>query len=280
MNTRLLRLLLALAWIALSLPAHGVYSCSVSSPGIFTATALTTRIAVQSSAMIECTKDAADPATMNYTLGANNGQNPQGQNNRATLGTNTIFYDLYKDGNCASNWKSTGGNTFSGSLTFQSTTSGSWDLTYWVCIPAASPLPPAGTYTDTVTTTLSYGPNPQLSAGNTFPVNIATPWNCALSSPPGEVAFGSYVAFGGALATSTSFGVTCSNYLPYTMSLSAAGGSIAGLNYTLWLSATSATGSGVPQTYVINGDMAAGQAGTCGTGTCSGSQSHTLTITY
>jgi hypothetical protein len=36
----------------------------------------------------------------------------------------------------------------------------------------------------------------------------------------------------------------------------------------------------VAQTFSINGSIAAGQAGTCATGSCSGSDTRTLTITY
>jgi hypothetical protein len=36
----------------------------------------------------------------------------------------------------------------------------------------------------------------------------------------------------------------------------------------------------VAQTFSINGNIAGGQAGTCATGTCSGSATRTLTITY
>jgi hypothetical protein len=36
----------------------------------------------------------------------------------------------------------------------------------------------------------------------------------------------------------------------------------------------------LPQTYSINGSMAAGQAGKCATATCSGSQARTLTVSY
>jgi spore coat protein U-like protein len=280
MKTRFPSLLAMLAWMAVTTPAYAVYGCSVSSPGFSIATALTTRTVAQTSATITCTKAANDAAAMNYSLGAGKGQNPQGQSNRATFGGSTVAYNLYQDSSCNVAWKSSGVDMMSGSLTFQSATSGSWDITYWGCIPAAAPLPPAGTYTDLVSLTLSYGPKPQLSAENTFPVNIATPWLCSLSSPPGDVAFGIYVAFGGALTASTSFGLTCTQYMPYTLSLSAAGGTIAGLDYTLSLSTTNSTGTGAPQTHYINGSMAAGQSGTCSIGTCPGSQQRILTITY
>lgn len=73
------------------------------------------------------------------------------------------------------------------------------------------------------------------------------------------MAFGTYVAMGAAVNASTTFAVTCT---------------------TVALGATNANGSGVAQTYTINGAIPAGQAGTCTGATCSGSQTRTLTITY
>jgi spore coat protein U-like protein len=88
------------------------------------------------------------------------------------------------------------------------------------------------------------------------------------------------VAFGAVANASTTFGVTCTSTLPYTMALDATSGTVLGLNYTLALSAASGTGNGVLQTYAINGSIAAGQPGTCATGSCAASQPRTLTITY
>jgi len=89
-----------------------------------------------------------------------------------------------------------------------------------------------------------------------------------------------YVGFGAAANASTSFGVTCSTYLPYTMALDATSGTILGLAYTIGLSAPSGTGNGAEQTYTISGTIAAGQSGTCATGSCTASQARVLTITY
>ena len=64
------------------------------------------------------------------------------------------------------------------------------------------------------------------------------------------------------------------------MSLDATSGTLIGLNYTLALSTPSSVGTGSQQTHSITGNMAAGQAGNCATGTCSASQARTLTIPY
>ena len=54
-----------------------------------------------------------------------------------------------------------------------------------------------------------------------------------------------------------------------------------GLNYTLALSSTGTTGTGFAQPYTVTGSIAADQAGTCSTGTCTATQTGvTVTITY
>jgi spore coat protein U-like protein len=88
------------------------------------------------------------------------------------------------------------------------------------------------------------------------------------------------VAFGAAVNASTTFGVTCTSYLPYTMTLDAASGTLLGLNYNVTPAAASATGTGAEQTFAVNGSIAAGQGGTCGAGSCTASQRRALTVTY
>ena len=142
-------------------------------------------------------------------------------------------------------------------------------------LPAAQAVA-AGTYTDTVTMTMTYGVS---IATGSFGVSISTPATCSVTGAPGNVVF-NYVAFGPAITPSSTFGVTCTLSLPYTMALDATSGTIVGLNYTLALSAPGSTGTGAQQTHSINGNMVAGQAGTCAAGSCSGSQARSVTISY
>lgn len=280
-----MKVLLALltAWMLL-LPgdAAAAYNCNISSNGVRTAydpTFAAPNI-TQSSATINCTRASGDSATMAYSLAADNGLNAQGINNRASFGTNTLRYDIYMDSTCGTQWK--GNNTFNGPLIFPSgQLSATATITYWGCVVAGQNAA-AGVYSDTVKMTLSYGPNPQFSTGPTpFPVAIATPSTCALTQPPGTLSFGIYPALSPAALPGTSpFGVTCTLYLPYTMTLSPTSGTVVGLNYTLSLSATSSTGTGSLQNFSVDGTMPAGQAGICGTATCTGQNVHTLTITY
>jgi len=269
---------LAFALLALGAQAAcAAVSCTISSPGITLAyPANTSPVIAQTSFTVTCARNlASDPTSVSYTVSADNGLNPNGTNNRAFSGTNALKYDVYRDSACSSTWK--GPQNIADSITTLSGfTPVSKTTSFWGCVVTAQ-SPPAGTYSDTVTMTLTYGTSTSV---NTFPVSIATPATCSITTAPGPVAFGTYVALGAAVNASANFAVTCTNYLPYTMALDAASGVIVGLRYTLALDATNSTGTGAAQTHSINGNLAAGQAGTCAAATCSGSQTRTLTITY
>jgi len=116
-----------------------------------------------------------------------------------------------------------------------------------------------------------------------FNVTVNLTSGCAVTAGPTDVAF-TYSSFQAGAATSTggAFSVRCTNTLPYTMALDATSGTVIGLNYTLALSAAGGTGAGlVAANYTVNGSMASGQSGTCGTtAVCTGSQARTLTVTY
>lgn len=279
---------------ALLLSAGGVHAaitCSIASNGFSTAYSNTTatQTITQTSFTVTCTRAlTTDPTSVSYTVAANNGLYANGINNRAILnGASYLKYDVYTDGACGSQLK--GNTTIPGAITFAGTGSVSATISYWGCVQALQTGLAAGVYTDAVTLTLSYGPTPQSSASANAPVNIATPATCSISTTPGTVAFGSYIAFGGALAASTGFGATCTNYLPYTLAVSPTTGTIAGVTYTLLLqnaapvmsgTSLSVTGNGFQQTYTVNGTMAAGQSGVCPLTSCSGTVPHTLTLTY
>ncbi len=278
MNRGWIRTFCAIALLTATSIAQAVITCSLSSSG-FTAAYVPSNPGTnitQTNFGVTCVRNlAGDATTLNYSVTANNGLYAGGGSNRAASGASRISYDVYKDSGCGAQWKG-GGNAFTGlSMTLVGFTPTTQQTTYWGCITAGQTGLPAGTYTDTVIMTVSGG----AAATNTFPVTIYTPASCSVSTAPGTITF-NYVAFGGAIAPSTSFGVNCTSQLPYTMALDAVTGTAFGLNYSLALSAAGATGSGVAQTYSINGAMAAGQAGTCAAGSCSSTTSRTLTISY
>ena len=280
------RVLLGAALVFATSWVHAAITCtSITSTGYatsFTGTVPPNNI-IQASFTVTCNRNlAGDPTTLSYTVGADNGLNAGGGFNQAALGASRLQYDLYKDAACGVRWKIAGGNRIADTMTLSGTTATSKQSNYWGCITTSQTLP-AGVYSDTVTMTLSVG-----GLTNTFPVNISTPSVCTITTAPGTLSF-TYTAFGAAQIANTLFRPNCTIYLPYSMALSATSGVVSGLNYSLGLNAMinsggssplASTGTGAAQTFYINGNMAAGQAGTCATGTCSATNTHTLTITY
>lgn len=95
--------------------------------------------------------------------------------------------------------------------------------------------------------------------------------------------------------SSTGFNVTCTNTLGYSIAVTADTNTIAGIDYFLKLAAgttaqyTSATGGGAlstlagtgsAQAYTIGVRAPKDQPGTCATGTCNSSNTHTITVSY
>ena len=124
------------------------------------------------------------------------------------------------------------------------------------------------------------------TATGTFDVTINLTSACQITSAP-TAAF-TYTSFQAAAATfSSSFNVKCTNTLPITSvtldSLSVTDNAT-NLAYTLALGTVPGTGTGVDQSIAITGSMAASQAGTCATATCTNgaatNKQRTLTITY
>jgi spore coat protein U-like protein len=276
-------LLLAIAILATAVPAGAAITCNISSPGwsdAYVPSTAATSI-TQSSFTVTCQRNAfGDPTTVNYTVASNNGIHAAAQQNRAQLGAtaNRINYENHANSTCTSVWAAAAANRIAGTITgLAGFIPQSQVVSFWGCVPGSQIGLPAGTYTDTVTMTLRYGGATNPTA--TFPVSIFTPSTCTFSAAPGTVAF-TYTAFGPVSNASTTFGLTCTNLLPYTMALDATVGVVAGLQYTLALSAAGATGTGVQQTFTINGSMPAGQAGTCAAVNCAATQARTVTITY
>lgn len=284
------------ALLAFAPCARAAVFCSLSSPGFssgYVPSNATTNI-TSTTFSVTCSRDnAAGPASLNvkYQVAADNGINVLGTQNRAALTGSFLNYHVATDGACATPWKGAALLPVAQAVVpLAKNTTVTNTYTYFGCIPPGQlVIPPEGTYTDTVTMTFSGGlPGGATFIGGTFPVSIVAPATCNLTTPPSNVNF-AYTAFSpvDVLANAT-FGVTCTTALAYTMTLDAAVDVVAGLNYTLALNTVgiggvnplASVGTGVAQTFFINGTMAAGQAGTCAAATCTGSQVRTLTITY
>lgn len=287
MNLKSTQLLVAMALFCCTFSCWAALTCTAPvSTGFSTAYAPTGVVpnVTQGTVTFNCTRTKASDAT-SVLLRATNGANASGVQNRAKSGANRISYEVYKDSACSAVWSSL---SLADYMTVPLTnTVGTQSLTvsYWGCITLASQVVAAGTYTDTVTMRVRNIANTAWIASNgTFPVSIKNPATCLMTTMPGNVVF-NYTAFSAsAVNTSSTFAVNCTLNLPYTMSLDTSSGVVSGLNYALQInsmaSPVGSRGTGAVQTHAINGTMPSGQAGTCSTSLCTGSQTHTLTITY
>jgi len=291
MRRNFFRALAALATMSFVSWAHGAITCSVSSPG-FTAYYLPTNPIdiTQTSVTVTCNRGLlSDPPSVTYFVGVNNGLAAGGGFNRATRPgggvANRINYDTYKDAACGTLWTGAGGGRITGTINFAGTGVMMETQSWWGCVPAAQAGKNAGTFTDTVTMTLTAAGTTIVGGPFTFPVTIIHPATCTIAPLPGDIVF-NYTSFAAAPAIAgTTFGLDCTNGMPYTMALDAYAGTILGLNYTLTLNGgvLGGNGTGLVVNIPIDGAIAAGQSGTCSAtppATCSASQARTLTVTY
>ena len=135
-------------------------------------------------------------------------------------------------------------------------------------------------------------PSQAATTTGTFNVNITLTSVCTLGTIT-DVAF-AYTSFQNTAVAGTGggFNVTCTPGLQYTMALTTTNGGgtadvtddAVNLAYTLAVPATTQTGTGAAQAFTVTGTMAANQAGTCATTTCTNAaasnRGKTLTVTY
>jgi hypothetical protein len=230
-----------------------------------------------------CTRTSPTDAT-SILLTANDGTHSLGAQNHAQSGSR-ILYEAYRDSSCSVLWTSKLVSDYWPITLLNVLGSQAINVNYWGCITLANQVVNAGNYTDTVTMqVLDTTPlHNALSVSRTFPVSITTPASLSITAPPGSLVF-TYTAFGSSVNASSTFKTNGTLNLPYTMSLDANSGVVAGLQYDLKINGqvppVSAVGSGAVQTHTILGTILAGQAGTCSTGTCASTQVRILTITY
>ena len=297
-------LLLALAGACVFAPVAQAVTCSTFSSAGWSLTYdpnAATAASTTSSVSLTCTRQVGDGKSLTLTISANSGLQPSGTiNQAAAAGGSLLQYNNYSDAANTLVW-GTGGNTLAVTLSFGKGGPGavaSISVPFYALIPIGQTSATAGTYSDTVTMTLLNGTT--AVAVTNFPVTITVNPNCIFSSAPGAVSFSYTSMQATAAAASSSFAISCTNTLPYSVSLDlySVTDSAVNLTYTLNLgqsirpagsayspsAALSATGSGTAQTISIDGSMAAGQPGTCNLATCTNTAStnntRTLTITY
>lgn len=288
MKVTLLGILSTIAFCLTSFSAQAAITCTApSSTGFSTAYNPTGPVpnVTQGTVSFTCTRSAAGDATA-LLLRANNGVNICAGSNDASSGINCINYEAYQNSTCSTVWTNNN-NASSIPITLLSVlTPQPITVNFWGCITVAGQNKPAGTYTDTVTISIrTTGGTLLTGALSTMPVSITNPASCSITSI-GNVAFGTYTALQATalVAPTANIVLSCTSLLPYAMSLDANSGVVSGLNYSLTINSltppVTSRGTGPGQTHSLVGTMPANQAGTCVTGTCAGTNTHTLTVTY
>lgn len=279
-------------WLKTALGASLVLAClaanaaivctpSASMPSaVFTAATISN---TTGSVNITCTRNpATDPNTVSISLRSDGGNNPGTTRARLGATANYLEYDLFRPPAFTAVWRNTAANSIAATVNFaagQASSSTSVSFVSRVPVSNANWLARPGLYTEVVTISAIYG-TPAITALTTALVSIDVQSVCQFSTVPVDINF-TYTSFSAAAQTGASnFAMRCTNTVPYTLALDTGSGVVAGLNYTLALSATSATGSGVAQARVVNANMPANQAGTCNAASCTAQQAHTITVSY
>ena len=278
MKIRLFAVAAAL-WLGCEGASAAITCSTITSPGFTLYYDSNGSTLVQSSFTVTCNRASpTDFASLTYSVEADNGihTGSSGQN-QAQLAGNNVNYEAYKNSSCSAGsvWDNSG---FTDTITWAAGATGTLSKTtsFWACAPNGQTGKPAGTYTDTIGMRFRGGASGDFFGS--FAVAIVTPAICTVTVPA-NLNF-NYTAFGPLVNSSTTFAVNCNSGMPYSMAVSPTTGTVIGLDYVLSFTTPNQTGSGAAQTQTINGTMAAGQAGLCAGSSCSGSQPHTVTITY
>lgn len=276
--------------------AQAAYSCTVSATSAGLIYQTPTPNDQTGTATLTCTRALVDANTLTYRLKASDGLNESGTNpiRRVRLGStsNYLFYSLRRSATCNNNtnWHAPDTGTTdveTGTLSFGAGLTATTTLTYCIRVRvgaggnAASPT--AGVYTDTFEIFAQY---PNSNAGAISPsasvaMSVGVNNQCVFNTYPGNLSF-TYTAFTTTAQTaSTSLMLRCSQSLPWSVAVSPSPATLLGLRYTVTPSPASGTGNGnTGQSITLTGNMQTGQAGTCASATCTGSQSHSVIITY
>jgi spore coat protein U-like protein len=291
--------MIAAAMLLLSPVAHAAISCSgVTVTSVSGTTPAAGNLDMTGNITVTCTRLTTDATSQAVYIGINAGENPDGTAGREMTrqtGTQQMDYAIFRNATPSGGW-SEGAGRAPGSATggglqvtvnFSSaaTTAQSFSFPYYVRVTNANysgTARPPGIYDDQavrVRVRLDSRTGP-IQGDAFFNVTVSKPSHCFFSTPPSALSI-SYTSFSTTAQTgSTNFNVSCTATTAYTLSLDATSGVLLGLTYSLALSGSSGVGTGFPQNYSVNGTIPAGQAGTCTTPTCTGTQPRVVTISY
>lgn len=200
-----------------------------------------------------------------------------------------LTYSILKGSNAGGIWNETRGrnnlNQAGGVLFTMAAgtlnTAQPFTYTYVLSIPVQTG--PAGIYEDpSVTATIRQTNEVGTILGTSISsLTASIVKSCIFSTNPSALVL-NYTSFSTAAVTGTSlFAIRCTTGTTYTMAVAPTTGTAQGVNYTLALSAAGSTGTALAQNFTVTGTAAAGQAGTCASGTClSPANSHIITVGF
>lgn len=269
------------------------YNCNVTATSVSVLYTTGTNQDTNGTVTLTCSRAATDGNSLTYRIKADNGVNPNANQRRVRLGAtgNRLNYSLTRGSiggaaTCSNNgnWRAPNGanNTMQGTLAFGTALTASVTWGFCARVRGNQGSPAAGAYTDTVQVFAQY---PGTNAGaltSSAPLNyrVGVGNQCVFNTYPTTVLF-NYASFSPTVQTSNqNFDLRCSNGLFWSLAVSPASSTLLGLGYSLSTTPGSGTGTGNDQVITLTGTMAANQAGTCATATCSATQAHVLTITY
>ncbi len=290
-----LKFLFLLAAFAAGGPAQAV-TCNVTATSVPLSTLYATGTATQFTGTVSgsCTKQAGDAARPYIYIGINQGEPPAGRAMTRQNGTQTLTYEIYHRTYGSGLWTEATGvantSTTNGGVVYRmanNNTAQSFSYPYYLRIPTPQTGKPAGIYDDLAVSVTVRESNilstatGAILAVTSFGVSASIQHSCYFSSAPTPMTI-NYTSFTATAATgSSAFQLSCTYNTPYTLTIGPPStGTLLGLNYSLAMSAPSGTGTGAGQNFNVNGTATANQSGTCASGACSASQTHTITVGF
>lgn len=275
-------------------PAGATITCSLSAPSMEIVYSLGMTSSTAGTINLNCTRATNDPNSVSYWVSLDNGETGTRRLFRHGGGTGTsdrITYDI-RQGSSILSWTASGLGRVSGTQSFGGSTTVTIPLPYTFRISAQTGKA-AGIYDSLVTASLQLSSAGAVVASTNFYVTASVPTQCFVgqvasgNAAPGAISPGAltldYTSFEPVARTATmGFTVNCTMNTAYALALSPTSGTLLGLNYTLSLDASSATGTGLAQNFTVTGTVPDNQSGICTTSAsvCTGTQVTTITITY
>jgi spore coat protein U-like protein len=280
------------AWMAAAAQhTWAVLSCTISaSPPTLSGTyASASNLDIQGAFSINCTRAKSDSKSQTLWVGLN--QTSAQTMAKAAPYADTLAYGIYSDVGRTALWAGGATGGVSVPLSFGTGTAASATPALYMRANAGQTDKAAGTYSDTLNVTLNLTNSTGQNLANTTLTTQATvPKTCSVSAAAVSYSL-SYQAFrtSALIDSSQSVSVSCSKGTQASLSLDKTTGVLLpiGLAYQLGFSpsssattAATSTSNAVPLLLGLILTLPAGQAGACGTGICSGSDTRQITIVY